>query len=146
MFILLIIAGFFALFMYSESQKGQRKQIPQVRQKIEKFQGDLPINTLVPVEKVTPDLTQEDIFIKQTEMCTHVDTIRVGMNPVDAEGIFQMKSKSPECDAFARALFCANLKAPTPELAKKFAFTVQTANDNGNSMLYLYEKYGPGCQ
>jgi hypothetical protein len=139
MFILLIIAGFFALFMYSESQKGQRPQ------KVEKFQGDLPINTLVPVEIVTPDLTQEDIFVKQTEMCTHVDTIRVGMNPVDAEGIFQMKAKSPECDALTRALFCANLKAPTPELAKKYAFTIQTANDNGNSMLYQYKKYGPGC-
>jgi hypothetical protein len=144
--ILLIIAGFFALFMYSESQKGQKGQKKQRIQKTEGFQGDLPVNTLVPVETVTPDLTQEDIFVKQTEMCTHVDTIRVGMNPVDAEGIFQMKPKSPECDALSRARFCATLKAPTPELAKRYAFTIQTANDNGKSMLYQYEKYGPGCK
>lgn len=149
MLILLIIAGFFALFMYNESQKSQtsqRTQRTQKPQQVEKFQGDLPVNTLVPVEESTPDLTQEDIFVKQTEMCTHIDTIRVGMNPVDAEGIFQMKPKSPECDALARARFCANLKAPTPELAKKYAFTIRTGRDNGQSMLYQYEKYGPGCQ
>jgi len=152
MLILLIIAGFFALFMYNESQKSQksqrnqRSQRSQRREQVEKFQGDLPINILVPVEESTPDLTQEDIFVKQTEMCTHIDTIRVGMNPVDAEGIFQIKPKSPECDALARAKFCANLKAPTPELAKKYAFTIKTGNDNGKSMLYQYDKYGPGCQ
>jgi hypothetical protein len=143
MLILLIIAGFFALYVYNQSQKSQPKQIVQ---KVEKFQGDLPINTLVPVMTPTPDMTEEDIFVKQTEMCTHVDTIRVGMSPVDAEGVFQMKPKSPECDALARARFCSTLKAPTPELAKRYAFTIRTANDNGNSMLYQYEKYGPGCR
>ena len=145
MLILLIIAGFFMLFIYNQPQKAQlpqKEQKVQSSQKIEEFQGYIPIKTLVS----TPDLTQEDIFVKQTEMCTHIDTIRVGMNPVDSEGIFKITSKSPECDALARAKFCANLKAPTPELAKKYVYTIKTGNDNGKSMLYQYEKYGPGCQ
>jgi hypothetical protein len=146
MLILLIIAGFFALFMYNQSQKAQvpqklkkhlKKRLPK---NVERFQDELPVQTLS-----TPDLTQEDIFVKQSRMCTHIDTIRVGMNPVDAEGIFNITPKSPECDALSRAKFCANFKAPTPELAKKYASTIKTGNENGKSMLYQYEKYGPGC-
>lgn len=145
--ILLIIAGFLILFVYSK--KNEIKRVPIKKQvalremqpvkQIEGFQNDFTVEQ-------TDDLTQEDIFVKQAEMCTHIDTIRVGMNPVDAEGIFQMKAKSPECDSLARAKFCSTLKAPTAELAKKYNLTIRTANDNGKSMLYQYEKYGPGCQ
>lgn len=150
--ILLIFAGFLILFVYSK--KNEIKRVPIKKQvalremqpvkQIEGFQNNVQILPVLSEE--TPDLTQEDIFVKQAEMCTHIDTIRVGMNPVDAEGIFQMKAKSPECDSLARAKFCSTLKAPTAELAKKYNLTIRTANDNGKSMLYQYEKYGPGCQ